>query len=166
MREIKHLANDREFFELTRQLLALPRDKETIINSWQLQSVRALYQDYTREMGAKGFFIIAPDHTSIGSMRDANIGTRNLIAEQQPVLLERAFSGTTVFIPPNYSDVPLEDKSGLPVQRAATMFFAAPLSDEFGRVIAVLTLRFDPLDDFSRITRVGRMGEDQRDVRL
>ena len=158
MQEIKHLARDREFLPLVRQLLVLPRDKERIINSSELGQVRDFYQDYSREMGAKGFFIITPDYTSIGSMRDANIGTPNLIAEQQPTLLDRAFSGTTVFIPPTYSDVPLEDKSGGLVQRTATMFFASPLRDEFGQIVAVLTLRFDPSDDLNRITRVGNMG--------
>ncbi|MBW1749632.1 MAG: transporter substrate-binding domain-containing protein, partial [Deltaproteobacteria bacterium] len=74
-REIKHLANDRELLPLTLRLLALSRDSETILSSKELAQVRALYQQHMDEMDARGFFIIAPDHVSIGSMRDSNVGT-------------------------------------------------------------------------------------------
>jgi len=157
-REIQNLAHDRELLPLTEQLLALPHDAGEISNNPLLERLRALYRYYMGEMNARGFFIIAPDHISIGSMRDANIGTRNLIAEQQPELITRAFSGETVFIPPIYSDVPLKDASGHMVERAATMFFATPLQDSSGTVIAVLTLRFDPASEFHRMTLVGQVG--------
>jgi PAS domain S-box-containing protein len=157
-REIQHLAQDRDLLPLTQQLLALPRDADTIRNSQVLERMRTLYRYYMDEMNAEGFFIIAPDYISIGSMRDANIGTRNLIADQLSQLMKRAFTGETVFIPPIYSDVPLKDASGRVLERTATMFFATPLYDPSGTVVAVLTLRFDPVSEFARMTHVGQVG--------
>ncbi|MCU7834081.1 MAG: PAS domain S-box protein [gamma proteobacterium symbiont of Taylorina sp.] len=158
-REIQHLAHDRNLLPLTEQLLDLPRDAKVIRQSMVLKELRNLYQYHMDEMNAKGFFIIAPDRISVASRRDTNIGSRNLIAEQKKELMDRAFSGETVFIPPIFSDVPLKDSSGRMVKRAATMFFAAPLYNTSDKVIAVVTLRFDPVMEFGRITRVGGMGE-------
>jgi len=157
-REIQHVANDRDLLPLVQKLLALPRESEAILGSEALKQARALYDYHMSKVDAKGFFLIAPDRMSIGSMRDTNIGTRNLIAEQQPELMDRAFAGETVFIPPINSDVPLENASGRRVENAATMFFATPVRDPSRQVIAVLTLRFDPAGDFGRITRVARVG--------
>jgi PAS domain S-box-containing protein len=157
-REITYLTRDRELLPLIQQLLALPRDAEVIRDSQVLKRMRALYRYHTDEMNAEGFFIIARDHISIGSLRNSNIGTRNLIAEQQPELMQRAFSGEAVFIPPIYSDVPLMNASGRIEEKAATMFFASPVYDSNRAVIAVLALRFDPVSEFDRMTHVGQLG--------
>ncbi|MBF0590420.1 MAG: PAS domain S-box protein, partial [Magnetococcales bacterium] len=158
-REIHHLAGDRTLLPHIKAQLALPRKAAPLRSSSALVQLRHLYQQHMEEMGAKGFFIIAPDRISVGSMRDANIGTVNLIARQQPELMDRAFGGEIVFIPPIHSDVPLRNAEGLLVDKAATMFLAAPLRDAENRVIAVMTLRFDPHTDFSRISRHGLIGE-------
>jgi len=157
-REIQHLSRDRELLPLTEQLLKLPRNAEIIRNSKALKELRELYRYHMDNMNAKGFFIIAPDRISMGSMRDNNIGTINLIAEQKKELMDRIFAGETIFVPPIYSDVPLKNKSGKMIKKAATMFFATPLYNSSKQVIAVLTLRFDPIVEFGRITQVGSMG--------
>ncbi|MFK5894801.1 MAG: PAS domain S-box protein, partial [Pseudomonadota bacterium] len=157
-REIQHLARDRDLLPLTQQLLNLPRNAQVIRSSNVLKELRSLYQYHMGNMNAKGFFIIAPDRISIGSRRDANIGTQNLISQQKKELMDRAFAGETIFIPPIYSDVPLRDASGQIVKKAATMFFATPLLNKSGKVIAVLTLRFDPVTEFGRITQLGAIG--------
>ena len=38
------------------------------------------------------------------------------------------------------------------------MFIATPVKTENGEVIAVMTVRFDPAQDFTRLCQVGRMG--------
>jgi len=157
-REIQHLSRDRELLPLTEQLLKLPRDAKTIQQSTTLKELRRLYQYHMDNMNAKGFFIIAPDRISMGSLRDTNIGTLNLIADQKKQLMDRVFAGETIFVPPIYSDVPLKNASGKMIKRAATMFFATPLYNSAKEVIAVLTLRFDPVIEFGRITQVGSMG--------
>jgi PAS domain S-box-containing protein len=107
--------------------------------------------------------LIDPEHVSIGSMRDANIGTRNLISKQYPELLQRTFQGEVVFVPPLNSDVDL----GLPyksgkARKPLTMFFIGPVRDRDGRVLAVMTLRIDPGTDFARALK-SFGGEDTRE---
>ena len=43
--------------------------------------------------------------------------------------------------------------------KAATMFFAEPIRNASGKVVAILTIHFDPTENFSPITRTGRVGE-------
>ena len=45
------------------------------------------------------------------------------------------------------------------VQHASTMFFATPLLDANGEVVAVFTVRFEPAFELTRITETGRPGE-------
>jgi len=153
------LAHDPEVLEAARALLAVPRNAEALATAPAMKQLRTLLAPRLQRMNAKGLFIIAPDRTSIASMRDANLGSENLIAQQRAGLMARAFAGETVFIPPVASDVPLRGPDGQMVQSAPTMFFATPLRDAAGEVMAVFTLRFDPAYELTRITQTGRPGE-------
>ena len=153
------LAHEPELLEAASALLSMPRNPQALRADPEMVRLRKLLAPRLVRMNAKGVFIIAPDRISIASMRDANLGTVNLIAQQRPGLIDRAFSGETVFIPPIVSDVALRDHDGQMVARAFTMFFAAPLQNANGDVIAVLTLRFDPVHELTRNTRAGRPGE-------
>jgi PAS domain S-box-containing protein len=154
-----NLASDPEILEVATALLNAPRNPQALRAEPVMEQLRALLAPRLERMNASGVFIIAPDRVSIASMRDTNLGTVNLIARQRSGLLDRVFAGETVFIPPVVSDVPLQDQDGQMVARAPTMFYAAPLKDANGDVIAVLTLRFDPEHELSRITESGRPGE-------
>ncbi len=79
------------------------------------------------------------------------MGARNLIANQALDLLNRAFKGETVMIPPIWSDVALTSSSGIKAGVPPTMFFAAPIRNYQGEVIAVLTQRVDLSHDLERI---------------
>ncbi|MEA2078533.1 MAG: PAS domain S-box protein, partial [Pseudomonadota bacterium] len=153
------LAHEPAVRDATAALLAAPRNPQALRADPAMKRLRTLLKPRLDRMNAKGIFIIAPDRVSIASMRDANLGTRNLIAQQRSELMDRAFAGETVFIPPIFSDVPLRDQHGQLVARAPTMFFATPLRDANGGVIAVFTVRFDPTFELTRITKTGRPGE-------
>jgi hypothetical protein len=92
-------------------------------------------------------------------MRNRNIGNKNLIANQALDLLNRAFQGETVMVPPIWSDVPLSSSSEGKSKTTATMFFAAPIKNRQGDVIAVVTQRVDPSLDFTRLIQLGRIGK-------
>jgi PAS domain S-box-containing protein len=153
------LTHDPEVLETASALLGAPRSPQALRADPVMERLRTLLAPRMDRINAKGMFIIAPDRVSVASMRDANLGTVNLIARQRSALMDRAFAGETVFIPPIVSDVPLRDRKGQMVERAPTMFFAAPLKNANGDVIAVLTLRFDPAHELTRITESGRPGE-------
>jgi polar amino acid transport system substrate-binding protein len=156
---VVNLANDPTVLDSARHLLNVARDAATLATEPAMARLRSNLAPRLKRMNAKGIFIIAPDRISIASMRDANLGTENLIAQQRPELMDRAFAGETVFIPPIVSDVPLRNEQGQMVRRASTMLFATPMRDENGAVMAVFTVRFDPALDFSRISTTGRPGQ-------
>ena len=148
------LANDPEIVAQTEQLLKVPPGAESLRESAPLAAIRAVFARYRDHFGDLGFFIIAPSEISYGSMRDANVGSRNLIAEQRPELLQRVFLGETLLIPPVRTDVKLSSDG----VEEATLFIAAPIWNAAGEVMAAMTLRIDAYRDFSRIAQSGRVG--------
>ena len=135
------------------------RDQELIATRQQVQ-LRRLFAEFQQRSGQIGFFVIAPDGTNIASSRDSNVGQPNLIQHYRPDLFDRALGGEIVLIPPIPSDVTIIGAASIAgLDRPPTMFFAAPVRDDSGRVVAVMTERFDPHGDFSRVTHLGRIGE-------
>ncbi len=88
-------------------------------------------------------------------MSDKNIGSKNRIASQALDLLNRAFQGETVLVPPMWSDVELISSSGNNVGTVPTMFFVAPIKNDQGEIIAVVARQIDPSQDFTRLIQLG-----------
>ncbi|MCK5445061.1 MAG: transporter substrate-binding domain-containing protein [Rhodospirillaceae bacterium] len=156
-KQIARAARDPQLVELTRSLLFLPKDKQPLQFSQALAKIRTYFRNQDLTQGSRGFFIISTDGITLASMRDNNLAGQNFIATQMPDLFERVVRGEAVFIPPIRSDVQLEQGADLNVL-PPTMFFAAPIVDENGTVLAVLTNRIDPAGDFTAITQTGNMG--------
>ena len=155
------LGRDPELVAITKDLLDVPVDPETLKRSLPLLQARAFFKWKEDEFGQIGFFIIDQNGISVGSQRDANVGTKNLIAEQRPDLLARAFRGEAVFIPPIRSDVFVGHRNGASsgdVKKPLTMFFAVPIRDFDGTVLAVMTQRLLPKGRLTRIMEGGRIG--------
>lgn len=152
------IANSREVIALTRALIAQNADHQDLRKSPSQKQLRQLMADKLKKQTTNGFFVIAQDRTSIGSMRDGNIGSENIIHRYRKQSLDRVFSGENLFIPTIVSDVPLKTHSGKLRKGQPTIFVAAPIKDDSG-VIAVLTLRLDPANNFTRISQLGRIGE-------
>ena len=139
-------------------LLREPHNRASLLASPAQKRLRDLLRPMLKKRGYIGIFVIAPDYISLASMRDSNVGSTNLLAEQGD-FLARVFAGQTLLSRPMYSDVPLPDATGELVEGQPTMFAAAPVRDAHGTVIAALTFRIVPARDFSRIARLGRIGE-------
>ena len=149
---LKLLGRDPELVTLIKRLLAVKPDRESLLASDALRETRAFFKTNKDIFANIGFFIINTEDISIGSMRDTHIGTPNLISLQRPDLLRRAFEGEVLFVPPIESDVPLVDGPKADKARnPATKFFIGPIRDPNGQIIAVMTLRVDPAEDFSRV---------------
>jgi len=156
---LTHIAEDPRVVDQASRLVACHAAGGDLRGPEQ-EALRALFRQYQSRVNHNGFFVILPDGTSVGSMRDANIGSTNLIREQRPDLFRRALEGEVLMVPPIVSDVPL---TGIdPISGSAlppTMFFIAPLRDRDGNVFAVLTERFAVHGGFGRIIGLGRIGE-------
>lgn len=155
---LEELANDFRLLDITERLLSIPPIAEALKGSPVLEVARQYDMQHLENFGDVGFFIINRDRISIGSMRDANLGTVNLIEQQRPDLMKRAFGGETVFVQPIISDVPVGNQAGKHAASIPTMFFATPVRNRDGQVIAVLAKRLDPIRSFSRVLQFGRFG--------
>jgi PAS domain S-box-containing protein len=155
---IQHELNDRSLRDLIVAQLDRHRVGMDLFDSPALEKLRRRLQPIIDEFGYQGFFVIAPDRISIGSMRDSNIGTTNLLTAEGD-FLERVFKGETLFSKVVVSDVPLPDSEGRLAEEQPTMFVATPVPGDEGEVVAVLTFRIAPAQDFTRIARLGRIGE-------
>ena len=153
---LEHLTHSKKLIALTEQLLQEPANHNALTHSPYQSEIREFFIVDEQLIGDIGFFIINKDFISISSKRDSNIGHINLIAKQRPDLLKRVFQGESVFIPPIHSDIPLEStKNSTP---PPTMFIAAPIRNTHNEVIAAVTQRLNPAEDFSRVTQLGRIG--------
>jgi PAS domain S-box-containing protein len=121
--------------------------------------IRAFFRRHRDRERLTRFFVISPDFTNIVSMRNSDIGSKNPIASQALDLLNRAFRGETVMVPPIWSDAPLNTSSEGKSTSSPTMFFAAPIKNKQGNVIAVVTQSADPTRDFTRLIQLGRLGK-------
>ncbi|MGB5748527.1 MAG: transporter substrate-binding domain-containing protein, partial [Desulfobacterales bacterium] len=149
---LKLLGRDPELVTLIKRLLAVKPDRESLLASDALRDTRAFFKNNKDVFSNLGFFVINADHVSVGSMRDTNIGTPNLISRQRPELLRRAFAGEVLFVPPMESDVPLGKAPQTDGARnPSTQFFMGPIRGPSGQIIAVMTLRVDPTQDFSQL---------------
>jgi len=157
--QLMRLAQDPRLVALTERQLKVAPDKKALLQSDGLKALRAFFRPRINQAGQMGFFIISPDLINIGSMRDGNMGARNLIANQALDLLNRVFQGEALMVPPIWSDIPLIAGMVAENKMSPSMFFAAPIRNSRGKVIAAVTKRIDPSQYFSRIIQLGRIGE-------
>lgn len=144
------------------ELETINNDKNTLRDHPLQQKLRNYFSERLHQHDALGIFLIDQEFRNLVSMKDSNLGEINLIATHRKKLLERVFSGIPQFIPPIPSDVPLPDKSGHLQSLYPTMFIAVPVNNKYGKTIAVFTIRYNPLKEFSSIAQsaqVGRSGE-------
>lgn len=153
------LSHDKRLLSLTKKHLLVPRNPDALLNSPTLKDLRRFFDKKRDRYGDIGFFIITPDYMNIASMRDNNIGVLNLIAKQRPALLKKVFQGKQVLVPPIHSDIELKEQNSASGQKSPTMFFAAPIVDEKGAVLAAVTLRINPYHDYIRLIQVGRVAK-------
>ncbi|WP_432472825.1 sensor domain-containing diguanylate cyclase [Amphritea sp. HPY] len=153
-RDAIELASTTFLIEMTNELLTAEGDRKKQV----LGSLRNfIFPKLAREKDL-GFFIISPERISIGSMRDANLDTTNLIHIQRPDYLDRAFSGKTLFIPTLLSDVPLANSAETDNDRPLSIFVVSPIKLEH-RVIAVLALRINLNTLFNYVPDLARLGD-------
>ncbi len=157
-RDTRIWAESKEVVEYAKELLAIPSSKESLLNASGQSKLRNWLRPVHTGRGFRGFFIIGPGNISLASTRDNNVGTINLLVNRGD-FLNAIWNGETGMSAPMPSDVPLPDGKGNIIENYPTMFIAAPIKDERGKVIAVLAFRIDPAEGFTDVLQRGRIGE-------
>lgn len=143
--------------ESAKLLLALSPRQSSLLNSPAQQELRAWHQRIKKVTHYRGYFIVGPNHINLASSRDQNIGVENLLVEQQK-FLAGIWQGKPAISLPTKSDVPLTDHRGRLTNGLLSMFVAAPIRNDAGKVIAIFMFRIDPDEGFTNILNQGRIG--------
>ena len=157
--ELKVWSADIKIIEAVKELSKVKNSKKSLVSSPSQKTLRQFFLEPLARHDALGMFIISPENINLASMRDTNIGEINLIHKYRPELLKKVFQGSSQLIPPMPSDVKLPDEKGNLIDEYPTMFLASPIKNKQGRVIAVLTIRVDPLSELTKISKFGKSGE-------
>ncbi len=158
--QIRQIANDLTFRTLVERQLNVSRNKNALLKSESLPKLRKFFRNRSDQFGQAGqFFNISPDLVNIASMQDGNIGAKNVIANQALDLINRAFQGSAVLVPPIWSDEALSATSGGKPKNTPTLFLAAPVKNIHGKIIAVVAQQIDPSGEFTRLIQLGRIGK-------
>ncbi|MBT7207661.1 MAG: cache domain-containing protein, partial [Gammaproteobacteria bacterium] len=154
---VNAIATSPKVIDLTKQLLSTQRTPHQLINSPAQKKLRKELSPLLLSHGLRGFFIIAPENVSLASTRDANTGTTNLLMNQSK-FLDRLWAGESLITLPQISDVPLKNEKGQLVANYPTMFSGAPIRDQKGEIIALVTLRINPFKTYTQVLQRGHIG--------
>jgi signal transduction histidine kinase/DNA-binding response OmpR family regulator len=147
-----------EVQDLATRLLQLPRDAETLGQSQALSDFQDFFDPILARSEDVGVVIIAPDRVNVASTEDGDVGLQTFMANLRGPLIDRAFEGETVLIPPVRSGVPIATPTRNFPQGYPTLFIATPIRNLDGSVVSVLAMRIDAAE-LSGITQLGEIVE-------
>jgi len=121
------------------------------------QSLRDTLGPWLREYGYRGFVLLAPNGTTLGSMLDEDLGQPSFILDL--VNADRLASTGVALTRPHIVDlVEVDDVSGAVGMDEEIMMYAVGAIRDGGELVGYLALQIDPLSEYSATFRVGRTG--------
>lgn len=132
---VRHWASHRSLINHVEALAEISHLGDGLSDLTTLESLRMLVNTELKEHEFDGFFVISPDFINLASMRDENIGLRNLLSGHEQRYLQRVFTGETLITQPVYSDVPLL-VAGKLQHSQLSMFALSPVTNDHGDIIA------------------------------
>jgi signal transduction histidine kinase/DNA-binding NarL/FixJ family response regulator len=132
-------------------------DAATLLASQPLSDLRAHFEPTCRAYGYVGFVIMDTTGRNVGALLDEPVGQRS--AADGSDFVQRTLTGEVLISTVLPGEVGLPDESGAFKIGRPTMFVAAPVHDDKGTVIGVLSFRIRPGADFTRILSMARMGD-------
>lgn len=142
------------------ELIKIPIKKDLLASSPTQSRLRLWMAPILETFGYQGFFIIGENNFNLASTRDINLAEISLLSTNGN-FLDRVWAGESLVSLPQHSDVPLVDDSGQLTNRLPTMFVASPIRSADGRVTAILAIRINPDEFFSKTFERGHLGETQ-----
>ncbi len=152
---LKRIAQDPEFVELSKALLTQRHDAVSLQATLARVKMTRFLVERQTDWSSGEIFILNRENISVLAPEGYAIGGANFIATARPDLIARALKGFSVFIPQVLAE-PVN--SGPTPENPAMSFFAVPVIDGDGDVIAVLAQSLSTDDAFMRILRHGRIG--------
>jgi PAS domain S-box-containing protein len=149
---LKLLGRDPELVSLTKRLLAVAPEPETLRTAAAPQGVRTFFENKKDLFSNSAFFIVNTENVTIGALQDTALGIRDFISVDNPELFRRAFKGDVLFLPsiPSH-DAAVEKTRANRAGGPLTEFFVGPIFDPNGQILALMALGVNAAEDFSRV---------------
>lgn len=155
------LADDGELREGIKQLLSLADGSQAVdrqlLQSPAQEALRLRLKNRMAQCGYVGFFVVSPDSIVLAADIDDPVGKP--VDGYRKEICFQAFAGKPTVSKPFPSPLLLENERGELRPNLPTMVAVAPVLNESGKPIAVLSLRIRPQDNFSRILQIVRFGK-------
>ncbi len=129
----------------------------TLLKTNELEELRKILGPVCNRHNYVEFVVFDSSGLQIGALLDKPVGQRELI--EYSSFIRQSLKGETVVSLPFFSETPLPTIHGQWKENWPTMFISAPVRDDSGDVVAVLSFRLRPEIEFSRIMESGRTGQ-------
>lgn len=136
---------------------AAPNDRAALIESPLAVQLAEEISAHTKMHSYDGHILMNESFVVVASSHEELIGKSDGQKDENYAAI--LLAGKPLVTRPFPSTVLLKDLDGKMRAGVATMFAAAPILDEEGKVRAILGLRIRPEEDFTRILSVGHFGE-------
>ncbi|MBW1751421.1 MAG: transporter substrate-binding domain-containing protein, partial [Deltaproteobacteria bacterium] len=155
----KLLERDSELINGVADLISMNEASNQPADNFDLSAVPSAFERFREDIAEFNYLVVDRNGINIATSDRAHLGLKNALGALRPDLLKRAFQGEIIFVPPmllNHSALPSRDGADtiLPV-----MFFAGPLKNTDGEIIAVILQQIDPTRHFSKLLQTSRMGK-------
>ena len=159
--QVKNWANNPNVRENILSLSQRTLSKEVLpgalLKSNELKELRKILGPVCNQHNYVEFVVFNSSGLQIGALLDQPVGQRELIEYSN--FIRQSLKGETVVSLPFFSETPLPTIHGQWKEDWPTMFVSAPVRNDSGEVVAVLSFRLRPEIEFSRIMESGRTGE-------
>ena len=156
---LKGIANHPELVVLTTRLLKANDVNDEKSKRAISEDIRAFFlQDVTQFEGGD-YTIISQNRINVAASNDSIIGKPSAIEQAESQKLSDVFNGQSRFISYEKSDEEKRFKHSSPNMLDVGIYFAVPIIDDQGRVIAVLISKVRPDQRISQITNRGHLGQ-------
>jgi PAS domain S-box-containing protein len=143
-------ANTLEMRQFAQALLIHGGAKERLLEAIVQNEVQHWLAPVVESNGYEGFSIIGPGNFNLSASDNSDIGEASRLLEQ-PKRLKDVWAGFSLVTLPQRLDESLKGELHGFITGQDVMFSAAPIRNELGQVIAILSFRIDPSVGFSPI---------------
>ena len=159
--QVKNWANNpnvrTNILTLSQRTLQKEVPPDTLLKNSELEELRKILGPVCNRHNYVEFVVFDASGLQIGALLDKPVGQRELVEYSD--FIRRSLQGETVVSLPFFSETPLPTIHGQWKEGWPTMFVSAPVRDDSGDIVAVLSFRLRPEIEFSRIMESGRTGE-------
>jgi diguanylate cyclase (GGDEF)-like protein len=148
--DVATLAKKRKIVNLTSKLINQRKSNIKAIYDGTLSEIKRYLSPELEKNNDMEFYIISNNGMTVASNNNNYVGKLNFIYEFGKDLLNNVLRGRTEFINV-YSKEHGESVNGY--------YIVSPMQDVLGVVVAMLVIRIDPAEEFTRITHLGRLGD-------